>query len=120
MREAIKTLEGFQTSGRKFFVMGEMLELSDLSRSEHSRLGKEIARLKIDFLVTVGAIPALTAEAALKEGMPIDHVSAFNDIHAVTAFLKDHVKTGDCVLVKGSRGARMERVLENYFQEAVL
>jgi UDP-N-acetylmuramoyl-tripeptide--D-alanyl-D-alanine ligase len=118
MREAIKTLEGFQTSGRKFFVMGEMLELADLARSEHSRLGAEIARSKIDFLATVGEIPALTAEAARKEGMSPDHVCAFNDIPTVTAFLKDHVKTGDCVLIKGSRGAKMERVIQNYFQEA--
>ncbi len=120
MREAIKTLEAFHTSGRKFFVMGEMLELADLSRSEHSKLGKEIARSQTDFLVTVGEIPALAAKTAREEGMESDQVFAFTDIETATAFLKERVKKGDCILVKGSRGARMEQVIENYFQEALL
>jgi len=118
MREAIKTLESFQTSGNKFFVMGEMLELAGLAQSEHSKIGKEIAASRIDFLVTVGEMPQLAAQSALNDGMKADHVSAFEDVESATSYLKEHVVAGDCVLVKGSRGARMERVIDNCFQEA--
>ena len=64
MREALKTLREINAQGKRFFIIGEMLELGPLSETAHHELGQEIARSNIDYLVAVGPLASLAAESA--------------------------------------------------------
>ncbi|MDH5761529.1 MAG: UDP-N-acetylmuramoyl-tripeptide--D-alanyl-D-alanine ligase [Nitrospinota bacterium] len=117
MREAMQTLKEYTADGRKFLVIGDMLELGDLERSAHQQLGGEVARYKFDFLVTVGDLARLAGEAALKSGMSENQVHVFDSHQAAVDFLKKNSRPGDCLLFKGSRGAHMETVMEDLMKQ---
>lgn len=112
MKEALVTLSQYKSNGRRFFVIGDMLELGDLSQSAHKELGKNIAQQSIDVLVTVGELASLAAEEARNEGMAEDSVLALGNHEEASAYLKENTSPGDCLLFKGSRGAGMEKVIQ--------
>ncbi|MFQ5481471.1 MAG: UDP-N-acetylmuramoyl-tripeptide--D-alanyl-D-alanine ligase [Nitrospinaceae bacterium] len=116
MQEALQTLGEFRTTGRRFFVIGDMLELGDREESAHRSLGDAAARAGIDFLVAVGPRVRGSVQAALEAGMAKDRAVICGAHEDAADFLKKSAKTGDCILFKGSRGARMERVLEIFTQ----
>jgi len=103
------TLSGLACSGRRIMVMGDMLELGKWSRNLHKEMGQCACDAGVDILVTVGQEAAFAASEAQGRG-----VQAFVcQDHAVSLdVLKGLVKSGDVVLVKGSRGMRMERIVE--------
>ena len=114
MREALATLAKYPASGRRVFVIGDMLELGDLSSPAHTHLGKEIAQQPIDILITVGELTALTAESACDNGMKREQVIACGTHGEASEFLKKNTQKGDCLLFKGSRGSGMEMVLQQW------
>jgi len=114
MREALATLAEYPSSGRRIFVIGDMLELGDLSSSAHTRLGNEIAKQPIDMLVTVGELTALTAQGARAGGMKGDRIIVFDTRAEASEFLRENTRHGDCLLFKGSRGSGMEMVLQEW------
>ena len=99
VKEALNTLKQIKGK-RKIAVLGDMLELGRYSADEHKKAGEE-ARKVADMLVTVGP------RSRAMEGD--DH---FADSREAGAYLKDLIKAGDIILVKGSQGVRMERVVE--------
>ncbi|OIP39606.1 hypothetical protein AUJ95_05435 [Candidatus Desantisbacteria bacterium CG2_30_40_21] len=109
MKTALLTLSGLACSGRRIMVMGDMLELGKWSRNLHKEMGQCACDAGVDILVTVGQEAAFAASEAQGRG-----VQAFVcQDHAVSLdVLKGLVKSGDVVLVKGSRGMRMERIVE--------
>lgn len=111
MREAISTLERYETAGKKYCVIGEMRELGDRARLSHTELGEEIARRSVDILITVGETAALAAQGALAKGMKKENISTASTHQDAVDFLKKKLQPGDCVLVKGSRGAKMEEIV---------
>ena len=114
MREALTTLVEYPSPGRRIFVIGDMLELGDLSPSAHTSLGNDIAKHPIDMLVTVGELTALTAQGARAGGMKGDRVVAFDTRGEASEFLRENTRSGDCLLFKGSRGSGMEMVLQEW------
>jgi len=112
MKEALATLSQYESTGRRFFVIGDMLELGDLSKQAHTYLGQEIATRPIDVLVTVGELASLAAQEARIKGMNKDYALAFGDHEEASAYLKANTRPGDCLLFKGSRGAGMEKVIQ--------
>jgi UDP-N-acetylmuramoyl-tripeptide--D-alanyl-D-alanine ligase len=112
MNEALATLSRYKSSGRKFLVIGDMLELGDLSQSAHRNLGKNIAKQPIDVLVTVGELASLAAEEARMEGMAEDCALTLGNHEEATAYLNENTRSGDCLLFKGSRGAGMEQIIQ--------
>ena len=121
---AISLLEGasIPSSGKRWFVFGDMLELGKYSRDEHAAVGAAAARA-IDELVLVGAEVKSTAEAATRAGMPTDRVHLYpadlNNTAALAqakreaaAFVRERIHQGDVVLVKGSLGAGMDAVVD--------
>lgn len=117
MREAMQTLSDYPTSGRKFLVIGDMLELGDGEQAAHQQLGTEVARHRFDILVTVGELAHLAGNSALESGMAKEQVHSFEVHRAAAEFLKTAVRPGDCLLFKGSRGSHMETVLEGLMQQ---
>jgi UDP-N-acetylmuramoyl-tripeptide--D-alanyl-D-alanine ligase len=101
-----------EPAGRRFAVLGEMLELGADSARYHRAVGAAAARAAVDGLIAVGDHAADTAAGALEIGFAPDRAETFATAGAAAARLAGMVARGDVVLVKGSRGARMEEVVE--------
>ena len=112
MRAAIRWLAEVRGTGRTLAVLGDMLELGEGTGQAHRDVGTELARQGTDYLLTVGSLAAEIAGGALAEGMPSDRVIMAKDHETLAERLRGILRKGDTVLLKGSRGTRMERVLE--------
>jgi len=112
MEEALTTLSSYKTNGKKIFVMGDMLELGRISESAHKDFGKQFSASSVDRLVTVGTLAQLASQTALDSGIDKDRVKSFENKEESILFLNKSLQAGDCILVKGSRGMRMEQVIE--------
>ena len=100
-------------SARRIAVLGEMLELGDLSVRLHEECGRAAADSKLWRLVTVGGEPARAlGEAAIAAGMKRDAVLHFNTSNEAATAVTSFLTAGDVVLVKGSRGTRTDLVVE--------
>ena len=109
--EALNTLKKLTKSKRRIAVLGDMLELGRYSVDEHKKIGV-LAKECADLLVTVGVRSQYTAEAALDAGMNEDNILQFDDAQEAGDYIQNILKEGDAVLIKGSQGVRMERVVE--------
>jgi len=108
--EALDMLAEAASGRRTVAVLGEMLELGKISDTEHRRVGKHASERGIDVLVGLGAGGALIAEGARETGFDPAVTYTF-DTHEETAeFLAGFLEKGDSVLLKASRGVRMELV----------
>lgn len=102
---ALRTLQSFTTSGKKVVVLGDMRELGDTSKREHTNIGVIASEMKFDRLFTVGPFSKYTSEAF---GSTAAH---FESKEALSNELKRILTHGDVVLVKGSRGMKMEEIV---------
>ena len=107
--DAAVTALGMAARGRRVVFLGDMLELGPTGPDLHRETGAKTAG-RADVVVGVGSLGRLIAEGARKAGVKETH--GFDDSTAAAAAAATIVKDGDAVLVKGSRGARMERVVE--------
>jgi UDP-N-acetylmuramoyl-tripeptide--D-alanyl-D-alanine ligase len=112
MRAALNTLETMEVSGRKVAVLGDMLELGDQSQNLHTDLGKMLTELNIDLLCTVGELSEDIGKAALNNGWPVENWQHFSDTELAGDYLQGELVSGDACLLKGSRGIRLEKVLD--------
>ncbi|MBZ0158055.1 MAG: UDP-N-acetylmuramoyl-tripeptide--D-alanyl-D-alanine ligase [Alphaproteobacteria bacterium] len=94
-----------RASGRAIAVLGDMLELGDYAVPSHRELGRKLSQEPVDIFIGVGPLMALAVEEFGEKGMHRD-TSREAGIE-----LAKMVREGDIVLIKGSRGMRMERVL---------
>jgi UDP-N-acetylmuramoyl-tripeptide--D-alanyl-D-alanine ligase len=107
---ALKTLKETLTKGRKIAVLGDMLELGSYSVNSHKEGGKLVAK-SADVLLTVGVRARDFKESALESGMSKDSAWSFSTSTEAGEFLKEFIKEGDIILVKGSQGVRMEKAV---------
>lgn len=112
MRAALQWLAEVKEAGRTIAVLGDMLELGGEAQQVHRDIGRELARQGTDYLFTVGNLAAEIAGGALAGGMPADRVIMAKDHAGLAERLQGTLRKGDVVLLKGSRGTKMERVLE--------
>jgi UDP-N-acetylmuramoyl-tripeptide--D-alanyl-D-alanine ligase len=105
MRAALQTLVEVAPPGRKIAVLGDMLEMGEGAAEFHEEIGMLAADLDVDILVAVGPNGPVMAA-----GYGDDALSA-NDASLVLDQVVGVARSGDWVLVKGSRGMRMERVV---------
>lgn len=112
---ALKTLGAIKDhkegERRKIAILGDMLELGRHTEEAHKNIGK-IVKENTDVLVVVGARAQAIKAGALEAGMSPKNLYEFLNSHEAAEFVKTFVKKGDLVLVKGSQGMRMERVVE--------
>ena len=109
MRAALVALDELAGSGCRIAVLGDMLELGPSSASLHREIGEEAAR-RADWLLVLGEMAGEVASGALNAGMPASRVLVFTDHEEIAGRLREILRPGDRVLVKGSRGMRMEKV----------
>ena len=107
---ALNLLEDLDAK-RRILVFSDMLELGDYEREGHQLVGRRAADV-VDHLLTFGDRAQILAEAARAGGLPAEAVSSFDDKRDLTDALREMLQPGDVVLVKGSRGMRMEDVVE--------
>ncbi len=119
---ALSLLRGAEIAGggRRWFIFGDMLELGKFSMQEHAAVGA--AATAVDQLVLVGTEVRATADAALAAGMPAERVHLFaapleheqelaQARMAAAAYVRDNLRPGDLVLVKGSLGVGMDAIV---------
>ena len=97
---------------RRILAAGEMLELGPDSARLHREAGRCAASRKLDCVVAVQGNAVEIVNGAIEAGMPASQAHFFDDSTAAAAFLADFVRLGDLLLVKGSRGVKMERIVE--------
>ena len=102
--------------GRHIAVLGDMLELDSRTQAEHYRVGR-IAAEKADILLTYGPNGSRVISGAITGGMSDTKAMAFEDREKLTAALRWMAQPGDVILFKGSRGMRMELILEAFLAE---
>ena len=116
MEATLSVLGGMAGEGRRFAVLGSMLELGDYAEEGHRRAGRAAAQYA-DVLYAYGPDAAAMVAGAREKGM--EHAYAFDDQTALVAALREDAKKGDALLFKGSRGMRMERALAMFLGEEV-
>ena len=99
-----------ELDGRKIAVLGDMLELGSYEEIGHRLVGRRAAEVA-DHLITVGPRAAMIGEEAIAQGMPQDRVHMVATNEEAVEILKRILSQGDNVLVKGSRGMRMEEIV---------
>lgn len=112
---ALRTLVELPRRGRAVVVLGDMLELGEAEEALHAEVGEAAARLGVEVVVAVGPRSRSTAEAARGNGVESVHV--VSDAEEAARLLPTLIRPGDVVLVKGSRGMRMERALASIAPE---
>jgi UDP-N-acetylmuramoyl-tripeptide--D-alanyl-D-alanine ligase len=109
MERAIDMLCGARAQ-RRILVAGDMLELGPYGKRAHARLGEQAAAAGLDLFVAVGPLAAAAAETARRKGLRGSH--HFPDSGAAAPFVAAQARPGDLLLVKGSRGMKMEKVVQ--------
>lgn len=112
MAAALKVLAGRR--GRKIAVLGDMLELGEISRAAHEQVGATAAQCA-DHLLTYGPNAPVTVAAALNAGMT--HACPYERQEDLAQALKALCEPGDVLLFKGSHGMHMERILELFLRK---
>lgn len=110
MEEALSVLKSVPAK-RKIAVLGDMLELGSKTLEAHERAGQAV-RESADLLFTLGIRGKIIAESAAKAGLPRKKIFSFTNVHELGMQLAQKVQKGDVILVKGSQGVRLERVVK--------
>jgi len=109
MTELLARTPGYR---RRILAAGEMLELGPESPRLHREAGHQAASQKVDWVLGVQGHAAELVQGAVKEGVPSERARFFATSSDAAAFLSELLQPGDLVLVKGSRGVKMERIVE--------
>lgn len=112
MVAAIDTLKTIKEGKRKYAVIGDMLELGKNTTTAHRDLGIYIAGAGIDGLLAIGEFAENVADGAISAGMDENKVMAYKDFARTLEKIRLWLNAGDILLVKGSRGMKMERIVE--------
>jgi UDP-N-acetylmuramoyl-tripeptide--D-alanyl-D-alanine ligase len=113
MELALETLAELKGNGRAIAVVGDMLELGAFSEEAHLRLGRKIGELSIDFLIALGPRGSKVVESAIRQGLNRGRARTVQTHSEALMVLNQILRSGDWVLVKGSRGMAMEKIAEN-------
>jgi UDP-N-acetylmuramoyl-tripeptide--D-alanyl-D-alanine ligase len=109
---ALQSLSAYPARRRRVAVLGDMLELGAKSADMHREVGSVAAGLGLDELVCVGRETSMLAKEAIASGMPSSHVLHYDDAASCAKALGQWCHPDDTVLLKGSRGVALEKILE--------
>lgn len=110
MKAAIDVLHNAKGYRRKIAVLGDMLELGPQEKEYHAEIGSYVTTDKVNMLYTYGPLSSCIAEAAMVN-LTETNVFAFTDKAALITHLEEQIHPKDIVLVKGSRGMKLEEVV---------
>lgn len=107
----LETMKDYKTKGRKHIILSDMLEMGKSSKREHTEIGKLLKKMNFDFNYFFGNMSYNTFKGA----RGLKNSFYFEDKADLSLFLKANIKNGDILYVKGSRGMKMEEVIQNVF-----
>jgi UDP-N-acetylmuramyl pentapeptide synthase len=112
MAAALETLIHLKKQGKTVAVLGDMLELGEDSSTLHRKVGGIVAREGVDHLLAMGEQASHLLAGAAEAGMSDDRLTQAGDHQEMATQVSSLLAAGDWLLVKGSRGMRMEKVVE--------
>jgi UDP-N-acetylmuramoyl-tripeptide--D-alanyl-D-alanine ligase len=107
---ALETLSKFE-GRRHIAVLGDMLELGEFTESMHRLVGEKVTECA-DYFFAVGERMQFAAEAAQARGMKKHKIFWFDTADGARMPLQNTIQKGDVILIKGSQGLRMEKIVE--------
>ena len=122
MEAALQTLKHLAGVKKSLALLGDMFELGDHAEKAHKELGRQAAEMKITYLAAVGQFASLVTEGAIEAGMAKENVFLCRSKEAVSSCVQNLVQEnkisqGDYVLVKASRGMKMETLVDSLMKE---
>jgi len=112
MEVAINVLKDVAgVNSRTIAVLGDMLELGDYSAKAHRDVGRYAVSKDVDYIFAVGEKSKYIVEGAIEAGAGKDRVKHFSSNSEAGRFLIDFTEPGDVLVVKGSRGMKMEEIV---------
>ena len=99
-----------ELDGRKIAVLGDMLELGQYERQGHEIVGLRAAQIA-NILLTLGPRAHMIAKAARRSGMSKSSILEFEELEQIVSWLDENLSKNDSVLIKGSHGLRMDRIV---------
>jgi UDP-N-acetylmuramoyl-tripeptide--D-alanyl-D-alanine ligase len=110
MTAALKTLSKMNTNGKKIAVLGDMLELGEISKDAHFKMGELVSELNLN-AVCFGEMAQYITNGANKTSVCATH---FQTKSAAAQYLRNTLKEGDVVWFKASRGMKFEEIIEEF------
>lgn len=107
---ALNTLRDFPSRGERYCVLGDMGELGEFSEAAHSKIGRAAAHCQVNRVISVGKWSEKVRQAAKEGGA--QSAEAYANWEAVGEVLKNSLRSGDTVLIKASRAAGLDRLVE--------
>jgi UDP-N-acetylmuramoyl-tripeptide--D-alanyl-D-alanine ligase len=114
MESALALFENIAPKNRRVAVLGDMLELGSFAPAMHKKLGLRLAKAAPRAAIVVGAFAKVVADAAVKAGMSLRSITTAADSASALEALKKTARRGDTVLLKASRGIKLEQVFEGF------
>ncbi len=111
---SLKTLSQMKCSGKKIAVLGDMLELGIYAEEAHREVGQKIVEFGVDYLFAYGEAMKYAYEIA---SSGIKHAMYFDNKDMLVYHLFEVADKGDIILVKGSRGMKMEEIVEKFINK---
>ena len=111
VREALMTLKDLKIHHNDYVFLGDMLELGAESEEMHRKIGMLIATIGINALFLQGDFSRVTAAGAMEGGLLPENIFFLSGADNGINYLKENLKKGDWILVKGSRGMKMEKIV---------
>ncbi len=117
MRAALTAVQKLGKGEKYIAVLGDMLELGNFSMEAHSQIGEVAAHLGVDYLLAIGDYAKTMVAAARDAGMKNKRAISFTSKKDMVIFLQElltgkGIGRGDLLLVKGSRGMKMEEIIK--------
>ena len=112
MKASLSVLAQTACNGKRYCVLGDMLELGKNAAKYHRTVGEYVISSKADELLCYGENSAYYIEGAKDKGFDIQNAKHFDNREALADYLRDKITEGDTVLFKGSRGMKLEEVFD--------
>jgi UDP-N-acetylmuramoyl-tripeptide--D-alanyl-D-alanine ligase len=112
MKAAIQLLAQWTPARERVAVLGDMLELGSETKPMHRDVGQFLAGQGLSRLIACGSLGHEIAEGARRAGMAESAIVEVGDAAAATELVRTTVRQGDVVLVKASRGMKMEQIVQ--------
>lgn len=114
MKSSLSVMGSMRCSGKRYAVLGDMLELGETTKQLHYEVGVLAASMGIDRLFAYGPLSAEMVKGAEASGLAASHFTEMDDLIAA---LRDTLRPGDAVGFKASRGMKLERAIEALFPQ---
>ena len=111
MKAALEYLGNIKAN-KKIAVLGDMLELGEFSKMLHEKVGEEVAKNKVDILITVGEQSRYIAKEAKEKGIDEKNIYSFNNNEEAIKELNKVMEKNDAILIKASNGMKFQEIFE--------